>query len=706
MKTVRISLLLCVALAAGFRLLAQDTEKFTRTAAQLNYTFSKYHFSPLGFDDAFSERVFRLFQEYVDPYHSYLLKTDWDSLRVYEHTLDNELNGENPGRFLAHFGRVYQTRWHGMVAFMNATYAQPLAYTVDETYVLEHEKSLPFATQKAWEDHWAKKLKFSVLMHMAESMGNTVPIAEVPDSAREAKSRTFMQKVYGKRAAKVLAPKQGYERMLSEIFFNAVAMAYDPHSLYIPAQEKDSYDQELNAVKMSYGIDVDENENGEFYVLDVIPGSAAWYSGNVKPDDLLVRWIQANNEEVDFIDLSANDVWELFSDSEEDSLTLVVKAQNGPERTVTLKKELLRAEEELVKSWILQGEKKIGYISLPGFYFNWFAESPSSCAEDVAREIWKMRSEQIDGLILDVRDNGGGSLGEAVEMAGIFIPEGPLVYTWEQGQKPQITKDPNKGTVYDGPMILMVNGESASASEVLAGILQDYNRALVVGSPTFGKASMQITLPLDSAWLKLHEQTAFLDMPETADYANVTNGKLYRVTGKNHQAHGLTPDILIPDFWSMAYPKEADYPYMLAADSLKGVSFRKPLAPLPVAQLRKKSTARTSTELPFTAYTQRAPEVKKMVEREGQRFPLKWDAFLAYYRQSERTWDEIDSLSELPLNPVFEVRLTAFNALSKIGNEHENEWQARMKTYIAGDPQLMETYRIMRDYIAIMEKVR
>ena len=689
-----------MALAACFRIQAQDTARFTRTAQQLRYTFSKYHFSPQAFDDAFSERVFRLFREYVDPYNAYLIKTDWDSLRIYEHTLDNELNGENPGRFLADFGRIYRARWRDMEALMNACYAQPLTFDTDETYRLESEKMPPLPTRGAWEAHWLRKMKFSVLTHMAESMGEA-PIGNAPDPAREARSRTFMQKAYTKRTTKVLEPKQGYERMLFEIFFNAVAMAHDPHSMYIPAQDKESYDRELNAVKMSYGIDVDENENGEFYVLDVIPGSAAWSSGNVKPDDVLVRWIQANNETVDFIDLSADEVWELFSANDEDTLTLVVKAQNGPERTVTLKKELLRAEEELVRSWILQGRKKIGYISLPGFYFNWFAESPSSCAEDVARAIFKMRSEGIDGLILDVRDNGGGSLGEAVEMAGIFIPDGPLVYTWEQGQKPKITKDPHRGTVYDGPMVLLVNGESASAAEVLADILQDYNRALIVGSPTFGKASMQVTLPLDSMWLQLYEQAPYLTMPETIDYANVTNGKLYRVTGKNHQAHGLMPDVLIPDFWSGAYPKEADYPYMLAADSIKGAPRLKRLPPLPVAKLRQNSMARTSVEQPFVEYTRRAPEVKKLLARDGQEFPLQWDKFMACYRQTEKTWNEIDSLSELRENPVFDVRLSAFDALGKIGNAHENEWQARMKSYIAADPQLMETYRILLDYIAL-----
>jgi len=690
---------------AATRLQAQQPEKFAHTAAQIRYTFGHYHFRPLPVDDAFSERVFTLFKKQTDAYHIYLLQTQWDSLETYKHTLDNELNGENGGSFLARFGSMYQARWKKIDALVNVMYAKPLNYTVDEIYTLENENTVPFATEKEWEAHWRRKLKFSVLSRMAEQLGDKAP-GTIPDPALEAGARKFMQKVYAKRVGKVLDPPQGYTQMLFERFFNCVALAYDPHSLFMPTQRKEEFDRELNAVKTSFGVEVDENDDGEFYVAAVIPGSAAWFSGEIKTDDILVRRIKKDKQEQEFIDLTADEVDEIFHSGKEETLTLVVKAGSDAERTVTLKKELIKEEEGLVKSWILKGEKNIGYISLPGFYFNWFAQNPSGCANDVAKEIIKMRGEKIEGLILDVRDNGGGAFHEAVEMAGIFIQEGPLLYTLEQGDKPKATKDPNRGTVYDGPMILMVNGQSASASEVLADILQDYNRAIIVGSPSFGKATMQITLPLDSMSLKALEVTgdAAYRNKENVDYANVTNGKLYRITGKNHQAYGVTPDIAIPEVWSMAYPREADYPYMLEADTIKGSPYFKPLEKPPVAELRQKSTARTATEALFVNYTQMAPEVKKMADREGQSFPLQWAKFVAAYRNTDEWWNRVDSLSLLENNTVFEVRGNSFNELQNIGNAYEAEYQNDMKAAIAADPQLMEAYRIMLDYILLITK--
>src|SRR5437762_8924227 len=163
-----------------------------------------------------------------------------------------------------------------------------------------------------------------------------------------------------------------------------------------------------------------------------------------------------------------------------------------------LAKEKIETEDDIVKGYVLNGEKKIGYISLPDFYTIWEDESGSGCANDVAKEIVKLKKENIDGLILDVRYNGGGSLGEALQLTGIFIDEGPLLGEKDRNGKLVFLKDPNRGTIYDGPMVLMVNGQSASASEVLAAALQDYHRALIVGSSTYGKATMQEIFPMDT----------------------------------------------------------------------------------------------------------------------------------------------------------------------------------------------------------------
>ena len=684
---------------------AQESNKFKQTAGQVRYVFNRFHYNPLTYDDAFSERVFTLFQKETDPFHSYLLQSQWDSLKIYEHKLDNELNGENSGEFLAVYSRMYADRWQRIYALAQEVYAHPLNYTEDAQYVMEHEKSVAFQTEQEWERHWRNKFKFGVLNRLGSALKKS-DIPALPNPELEAKARLIMQKIYKKRTSHILAGKEACDKYLYEAFFQSVVAAYDPHSMFIPSENKDDFDQELNAVRTTFGIEVDENDDGEFYVSEVIPGSAAWMNGVIKSGDVLVKLIDKDKKETEFLDLTNEDVWDIFYQPEEDKITVLVKNANGEENTVTLHRETLKEEDGVVKSWILKGQKNIGYISLPGFYFDWYSENPSGCAYDVAREILKMRTEAIEGLILDVRGNGGGSFSEAVEMAGIFINNGPLLYTWEHGDIPRPTKDPNKGTIYDGPMILMINGESASASEVLADILQDYNRALIVGSPSFGKGTMQLTLPLDSIGIQIWETMGrryYTPAPNT-DYVNVTNGKLYRVTGKTHQSLGVTPDILLPDLWQLADSRESDYSYVLPADTIKGASRFKSLKPIHSDDLRAKSLARTSTEFPFTDYKTHAPQLKKMTDREGKIFPLQWDKFMVYYRQSESDWDEIDSLKIYRNNSVFQPHNNTYDAMQTKRNPAlAKVFNDRMKE-IATDAQLMETYRIMMDMIGEKKK--
>lgn len=699
MKCFAICIALFTCILTGGALYGQNQTKFTQTSSQIKYVFNRFHYSPLAYDDAFSERIFYLFQQEIDPYHSYLLQGQWDSLKVYRHTLDDELNGTNPGAFLMHFKKMYFFRWERIKSLSDQVYAKPSNYSIDEEYILENEKSAAFYSEKEWETHWRKKLKFSILSRLGELQGKSA-IGALPDVNAEIKARLFMQKIYKKRIAKVLDDRENTEKFLQDIFFQCVVTAYDPHSMFIPADDKDDFDQELNALQTTFGIHVDENEEGEFYVAEVIPGSNAWLNGTIKSGDILVKLIDKQKKEIEFIDLTEEDVFDIFYQPEEESITVTIKGDNGVENTVTLIREVLKDDENVVQSWILKGEKNIGYISLPGFYFDWFGENPSGCANDVAKEILKMRNEKIEGLILDVRNNGGGSFMEAVEMAGIFIQEGPLLYTWEKNEKPKATKDPNRGTIYDGPMILMINGESASASEVLADILQDYNRALIVGTPSFGKATMQITLPLDSAGIKLSELTQYpYTSSSSTDYVNVTNGKLYRITGKTHQLHGVNPDIILPDLWQLAYQKEIDYDYTLIADTIKGSPYFTPLSPITKEELRTKSYNRTSTEFPFTDYTRRAKEVRELSTREGQKFPLKWDKFMAFHENNEQTWNIIDSLGILPKNTAYEVRNNSFNAMQTMGNEVVSQGEIEIQENIARDAQLMETYRIMLDFI-------
>ena len=219
---------------------------------------------------------------------------------------------------------------------------------------------------------------------------------------------------------------------------------------------------------------------------------------------------------------------------------------------------------------------------MPGFYTDWESDYAKGCANDMAKELIKLKQEKVDGIIIDLRNNGGGSMKEAIELSGIFINAGPVAISVDNNRQPLVHKDPNMGAIYDGPLLVMVNGFSASASELLAASLQDYHRAIIVGSPTFGKASGQGVYPLidkSYAYNRSHKATQF-------GFTKVTTFKFYRITGASHQQKGIIPHIMLPDLFYKTASDEASLPYALPEDSVVKKTYYKALPDLPIAQFK------------------------------------------------------------------------------------------------------------------------
>jgi carboxyl-terminal processing protease len=327
---------------------------------------------------------------------------------------------------------------------------------------------------------------------------------------------------------------------------------------------------------------------------------------------------------------------------------------------------------------------------LPGFYTEWENEGGSSCANDVAKEIVKLKKENIHGLILDLRFNGGGSLGEALDLAGIFIEEGPLCLMKQKDGKIVTLKDPNRGIIYDGPLLLLVNGQSASASELVAAALQDYNRAIIAGSATFGKATAQQVFPLQSGTSVITKEKG---------YAKITMQKLYRVTGKAAQRNGVIPDVPIPDIFDKLAYREKDMPHSLIDDTVKRNSFYKPLGQLPVSLVTVKSAARLNTDKNFLNIL----SFQKMIVEETQNtqpVSLKWDDV-----EKELKTEMTNGLQQMKDG---ELVVTAYKAdnhgydKSRLGNDElfsliNKHWVKRLET----DIYIEEAYRILIDYITL-----
>ena len=342
---------------------------------------------------------------------------------------------------------------------------------------------------------------------------------------------------------------------------------------------------------------------------------------------------------------------------------------------------------------MLNGKKKIGYISLPDFYTTWEDENGSGCANDMAKEIIKLKKENIEGLILDLRYNGGGSLAEALQMAGIFIDEGPLAGVKDRSQRLIFLRDPNRGTIYDGPLVLLVNSQSASASEMLAAALQDYNRAIIAGSATYGKATMQKMFSLDT--LSNNNSATYKN-----DVVKVTEGKLYRVTGQTAQINGVTPDISLPDIFDAMKYREKFSPDVLSSDTVKKNGYYRPLSPLPVKELAQLSGQRIEGSKNFREI-EAAIRIQNTLQQD-QAVILKPDEFETWIRRAESLRKAAESEHEFETTSFL---AQGYSAEKKgLQDSYNSEIDQVVLKNIQHDIYIEEAFNVIMDLIRITNK--
>ena len=377
-------------------------------------------------------------------------------------------------------------------------------------------------------------------------------------------------------------------------------------------------------------------------------------------------------------------------------MSVKVKKSDGKTETLTLYKEKLESDENLIKSFVLNGDKKIGYISLPGFYTEWEQESGQGCADDVAREIIKLKREGIKGLILDLRYNGGGSMSEALDLAGIFIEDGPISLYKERDSEPGLLKDKNRGTIFDEPLVIMVNKFSASASEILAAALQDYNRALIVGGKSYGKASGQIILPLDINY-NLSSSNS-----QSKDFVKVTVTRFYRLDGSTHQLIGVIPDIILPDMISRDSYGESTLRAHLPADSVTKKVYFSPASQIPITKLAENHALRNAKDNRFWEIEKLNSTLAETFQN-GINLPLNLSIFQGDFRKTLDLSDQADELSTRE-NKLFTVKNHQFDQDILQFSEFKKEMNDYLKTGIQEDLYIQETYQIISDLINLNNK--
>jgi carboxyl-terminal processing protease len=681
--------------------LGQTSAKFSAEARMLKKTLVEKHIQPRPMDDNYSAWVFDNTIDDLDPDRVYFTKEDLNSLLVYRRKIDEELNGAG-WLFLTQLTQLYQKCLQRYSSGIKEVGVQPIDF-FSQSFL--KEDSSWCNDMRALRTHWQQLFRFQLQKRLANLASRTgVKVEKEFLIKNESAARQQVSRVLSRDAERILYHANGFEAYVASVFFQSMSAGFDPHTSYFTTNQMQSFISSLSTEGFLFGFTIEENESGEVIISHLMPGGPAWNSGEMHKGDVLqaIRW--DGKEQQDLWGVDSEEVNDILGEPDLFKIELTLKKADGTVNTVHLRKEKVTAEENAVKSFVLDGQKKIGFISLPDFYSNWGDVDGAKCASDVAREIVKLKRENIEGLILDVRFNGGGSMAEAVAMAGIFIDAGPVGVMKNRDKEPFTLKDINRGTIYDGPLVIMVNSLSASASEFLAAALQDYNRALIVGARTYGKATAQQIMPADPT-LNLEEKKSkprLDDIISAAGFVKVTTEKLYRITGKTAQQTGVIPDIELPDALQELPISENVLPLSFAPDSIQKKVYYEPLALLPRSELLEKSKHRIGEQPQF-----------KSLRNLGIRFmdykfnsdsvALKWPDFQknseAYTKLVKEIAGEMKTSGK-----VFKAALLKDGQFTMQSDSYANDFNNTWRKNLEEDLFVNETFLITCDLISYVTK--
>ena len=678
-----------------FRAPAPDPQKDAALIQAILQGMNRLHFQPKEIDDNFSKQVYSLYLKDVDNGKRFYTKADIDQLKGFEKQLDDEANS---GSF--QFFNLSVKLMDQSIAKTQGWYREILAQPLDLTKndMLESDgKKLDWAKDDAeLRSRWEKWMKYEVLYRVNDELDKQ----EKPDYKGEQK--TFAQLEVEQRQKVLDTYDKWFKRLQKtdrtrrlEVYLNAITNVFDPHSGYFSPKEKENFDIQMSGKLEGIGARL-QSDGEKTTVTEIVPGGPAWKQGALQPKDVIIKVAQGNSDEesVDVMGWDIDDVVSKIRGPKGTKVTLTVQKTDGTEQMITITRDVVLMEEGFAKSLILNEtgkQDRIGYIYLPKFYADFTPQGFTSCAADVAKEISKLKSENIKGLILDLRGNGGGSLRDVVQMSGLFIEEGPIVQVKNRTRKPEIMSDNDSQVQYGGPLIVMVNGFSASASEILAAAMQDYGRAVIVGSTgTYGKGTVQRFLDLDNSTID--------NSVKPLGEMKLTIQKFYRITGKTTQLDGVKPDIVLPDFYNLVDLGERENDYPLPSTVIDPVPFSQSAYHISdLGKLKSASAARVEADPTFKKVNENAVRLRK--NKDQSQFPLQADKYRQWNKRQDEEAKQFDDLFQ-PIES-FDLQNLAAD-LPQIQSDtsriaRNDSWLKDKKK----DIQLFEAYRIMQDMIRL-----
>jgi carboxyl-terminal processing protease len=673
--------ILALALLLSLTMAAQNNDKACGIFSKVNAVLQTRHYKPKPIDDSLSVYVFNTVMESLDDNRMYFLQEDLDLLAKHKYKIDDYLTS-NQCDFFSDFISVYKKALERNKKNIEEIGLQKFSFNTKDT-LFYSRKSYPFhKTAEKQKNFIRKKIVHDILEDVAKLSKNKDSLKVKLDAIGKT-SKTKIIDAYLCKTNSLLTPSEGFENSIYNRFFSTLCTYFDPHSDYFSYNDKASFLSSISTENYSLGLVVSQNEKEEVVVEEIVPGGPAYKTKKVdKGDQLLKLAVQGKEYSVNCASMET--ITDIVLSDTYKNVTLTLRKNDGTVYTVSLEKTKMKAEDHSVYSFIIgEGNDRMGYIKIPSFYT---AEGNSikGCADDVAKEVSKLKKDNIKGLIIDLQFNGGGSMDEVIKLSGMFIDFGPLSVVVDKNKMYNTLRDYNRGSLYNGPMVVLVNGFSASASEFFAGVMQDYNRAVIAGNTTLGKATMQTILPLEGS-----EQ----------DFVKVTIDRFYRVTGKSSQYTGIVPDIQMPVFFERFLPRESSMPNAMKNDSIAPHLKYRPLPAEPIKQIAEMSRKRIDANADFIKIKSLNTVIEGLYGADKSPLALNFDAVFADVHSMDDIWKTINISSEKEQDLT--VHNTTVASQAMMNDEYlKNSNEHKIKS-VKSDPYIYEGLNILKDLTSL-----
>lgn len=684
----------------------ENEDDYKKIMRNTRTTLKYIHYKPATINDNFSEKVFAKYLEFIDPAKRLLLKSDYDYFNKDIHNQDDFFNNEDLTFYFATVDTIYK-RIEEVEAFSKEIFEQPMDFTVKEDFVID-PKTIDYAKDKAeLKDRWRKYLKYNIMLEIISMQDELDERKKQKDSIAETKENTLDDSDNKKKITKDTPFSEvekiardevkdlilDYFRRLKQrkretyfsMYMNSFTVQYDPHTVYFSPQDKEDLDISMSGQLEGIGAQL-QDKKGYATIASLVVGGPAWKDGRLQVGDQIIKVAQGKKgEAVNIVGMLLDEAIRLIRGKKGTEVILTVKKKDGSQQEISLIRDIIETDETFARSAVITDEKgdKYGIIYLPEFYTSMNGTESRDPSDDILREINELKKENIKGLVMDVRNNPGGSLEEVIEIAGLFIKNGPIVQVKRSDGMMKIHEDRDPMIAYDGPLVVMINELSASASEILAAAMQDYGRAVVVGSPqSFGKGTVQTIFPVDQQ-----------NRSEELGALKLTIQKFYRVNGGSTQLRGVNSDIAMVDQYTYSEINEGSRKESLPWDQIAALNIERWKPEINLQTIIERSKARLSDNANLRLIDESAKFMKSLEDTKS--IPLNLEDYKKFRDGREKNIEKFEVLDKYKNKLKFS---NTQRELQKIKNDtvlktRRENWHKSLEK----DLYLEESIHVLRD---------